>query len=65
MDGQTLNANLEMKKYNDQFLNSYLSVIGVPTKENMDEVYLKLYDLDRKISKIARSVDSRSKNRRK
>jgi hypothetical protein len=65
MDGQTLNANLDMKKYNDQFVNNYLSVMGIPTKENMDEVYLKLYDLDRKISKIARSVNSRSKTRRK
>lgn len=65
MDGQTLNANLDMKKYNDQFINNYLSVMGIPTKENMDEVYLKLYDLDRKISKIARSVNSRSKTHRK
>lgn len=65
MDGQTLNANLDMKKYNDQFVNNYLSVLGIPTKENMDEIYLKLYDLDRKISKIARSVSSRSGTRKK
>ena len=63
MDGQTLNTNLEMKKYSDQFVNNYLSAMGIPNKENMDEIYLKLYDLDRKISKIARSVKSKSRTR--
>ncbi len=58
MNGNILNGNLEAIRANQEFTNQYLSTIGLPTKENIDGVYLKLHDLDRKISEISRALKS-------
>lgn len=56
-NGKTLDTNLEMKQSSDRFMNWYLTSMGVPTKENIDEIYQKLHDLDKKISEIARNLN--------
>lgn len=56
-DRQTLDTNLEMKQSSDRFMNWYLTSMGVPNKENLDEIYQKLHDLDKKISEIARNLN--------
>jgi hypothetical protein len=61
MDGNILNTNLDMIKANDQLMNQYLNAMGLPTKESISDIYLKLHDLDRKISEIARAVNSKGK----
>lgn len=59
MDGNILDSNLEIKRLNDQFMNQYLSGLGLPTKENVDDIYQKLHEIDRKISEISRVVNSK------
>lgn len=61
MDGSILEANLEAIKINDQLTNQYLSAMGLPTKSNLDDIYQKLHDMDRKISEISRAVNSKKK----
>lgn len=56
-DGHTLDTNLEMKQASDKFMNWYLSSMGAPNKENLDEIYQKLHDLDKKVSEIARNLN--------
>ncbi len=58
MNGNILDSNLEIKRLNDQFKNQYLSSLGLPTKENLDDIYRKLHDIDRKISEIYRALNS-------
>ena len=65
LDGQTLDTNLDMKQASDRFMNWYLTSLGVPNKENMDEIYLKLHDLDKKISEIARNLNKLNGKRKK
>jgi hypothetical protein len=59
MDGNILDSNLDLKRLNDQFMNQYLSGIGLPTKENIDDIYQKLHEIDRKISDISRVINSK------
>jgi len=57
MDGNILNANLEVIKVNNQMMNQVLSAMGLPTKNNLEDIYKKLHDLDRKISEMARTLN--------
>jgi hypothetical protein len=59
MNGEILDNNLETIRANQQFWTQYFSTMGIPTKENIDEIYQKLTDLDRKISQVSRSVKSK------
>jgi hypothetical protein len=61
MDGNILDANLEAIRINDQLTKQYLSAMGLPTKDNLDDIYQKLHDMDRKISEISRAVNSKKK----
>ncbi|UCE73921.1 MAG: hypothetical protein JSV56_13015 [Methanomassiliicoccales archaeon] len=61
MDGNILNSNLEMIQANNRFMSQYLAAMGLPTKENLNDIYLKLHDMDRKISEISRAVNSKGK----
>ena len=60
MDGNILNGNLDIKRINDQFMGQYLSAMGMPTKENLNDIYLKLHDIDKKISEISRVINSKN-----
>ena len=62
MDGNILSSNLDMIKANDKLMNQSLNAMGLPTKENLNDIYLKLHDMDRKISEIAKAVNSKNKN---
>jgi hypothetical protein len=59
MDGNILEANLEAIKINNEHANKYLSAVGLPTKDNLDDIYQKLHDMDRKISEISRAISSK------
>jgi hypothetical protein len=59
MDGNILEANLEAIKIKDELANKYLSAMGLPTKDNLDDIYQKLHDMDRKISEISRAINSK------
>jgi hypothetical protein len=59
-NGHTLDTNLEMKQTSDRFANWYLSTMGVPTQQNVDEIHQKLHDLDRKMSDITRILNELS-----
>ncbi|UCE37932.1 MAG: hypothetical protein JSW00_01430 [Thermoplasmata archaeon] len=61
MDGNILKANLEALKITDELINQYLSAMGLPTKNNLDDIYQKLHDMDRKISEISRAINSKKK----
>lgn len=65
MDGNILDSNLEMTRINNELINQYLSAMGVPTRENLNDIYKKLHDMDRKISEIYRAVDSKKTTRKK
>jgi gas vesicle protein len=65
MNGNILDSNLEAIRANQEFINQYLSTIGMPTKENIDEIYSKLHDLDKKVSEISRAVKSQKTRRKK
>jgi hypothetical protein len=65
MNGNILDANLNMKRKNDEAVNTYLEAMGFPSKENIDEIYLKLHEMDRKLSKITREVKSKRSSRKK
>jgi hypothetical protein len=65
MNGNILDANLNMKRKNDEAVNKYLEAMGFPSKENIDEIYLKLHDMDRKLAKISREVKSKKSTRKK
>jgi hypothetical protein len=54
LNGHTLDANLELKKATESYSNLYLSSMGAPTQQDMDEIHKKLHELDRKMSDIAR-----------
>jgi hypothetical protein len=58
MDGNILNANLEAIKANNHMMNQTLGAMGLPTKNNLEDIYKKLHDMDRKISEIARTLNS-------
>jgi len=53
-NGHTLDTNLELKKAAEGYMNFYLSSIGAPTQQDMDEIHKKLHELDRKMSDMAR-----------
>ena len=65
MDGNILDSNLEMTRMNNQFMNQYLSAIGLPTKENLNDIYQKLHDMDRKLSEISRTINSKKTTRKR
>ena len=65
MNGNILDTNLDIKSQNQEIVNQYLESMGFPTKENIDEIYLKLHDMDRKLSKISRDVKTRRSSNRK
>jgi hypothetical protein len=64
MNGNILDANLNLKQQNDEMVNSYLDAVGIPTKENLDDIHYKLHELDRKISEISRAVKSQRSKRK-
>jgi hypothetical protein len=49
----------------DQLSKQYLSAMGLPTKENLDDIYKKLHELDRKISDIQRGLRSQRTTKKK
>jgi len=55
MNKNILNSNLDMKMLNEKMANQFLLSLGMPTKENIDDIYRKLYEIDKKLSKIARN----------
>ncbi len=59
MDSNILEANLEAIKINNELTNQCLSAMGLPTKNNLDDIYKKLHDMDRKISEISRTLNSK------
>jgi hypothetical protein len=61
MDGKILNSNLEAIKANNLMMNQYLCAMGLPTKDNLRDIYKKLHDMDRKISEMARTLNSMKK----
>ncbi len=63
MNGDVLTRNLEMLQESQQSMKQYLSAVGLPTKDHIDEIYRKLHELDRKISEVARTVNSSKDNR--
>ncbi|UCG68496.1 MAG: hypothetical protein JSV09_11880 [Thermoplasmata archaeon] len=65
MNGNILDTNLEAIKLNDQLTKQYLTSLGMPTKESLDEIYQKLHDMDRKLAGISRSVNSKNKGPKK
>lgn len=65
MNGNILDTNLDIKSQNQELVNQYLEAMGFPTKDNIDEIYLKLHEMDRKLSKISRDVKSRQSTKRK
>lgn len=60
MNGRILDSNLDIIRLNDQFMNQYLSSMGLPTKENLDDIRHKLHDIDRKLSEISRTLNSKT-----
>jgi hypothetical protein len=64
MNGNILDANLELKRQNNEMVNRYLEAMGMPTKENLDDIHYKLHELDRKISEISRTVKSQRSKRK-
>lgn len=56
MNGTVLDRNLEMMRLNEGFMNQYLSAAGLPTKEGINDIYRKLHEIDRKVSKLSRAV---------
>ncbi len=58
MNGNTLDSNLEMIRTNQAFMKDYLGMLGLPTKEHMDEVFLKLYEIDKKMREMNRSINA-------
>lgn len=58
MNGTILDKSLEMRRLNEQFMNQYLSAMGLPTKEGMNDIFRKLHELDRKVSEISRTIKS-------
>jgi hypothetical protein len=65
MDGEILDGNLELKKFNDKLVDQYREIMGLPTKENMDDIYYKLHELDRKLSSITRVLENQTTSDRK
>jgi hypothetical protein len=61
MNGEILDSNLETIRANQEYWTQYFSTMGIPTKENIDEIYQKLTDLDRKISEVNRSLKSKKR----
>jgi hypothetical protein len=57
MNGTILDRNMEIRRWNEQFMNQYLNYLGMPTKDNINEIYKKLHEMDRKLSQISRSID--------
>jgi hypothetical protein len=39
--------------------------MGFPTKENINEIYLKLHEVDRKLAKISREMKNGGSSKRK
>jgi len=64
-NGNILNSNLDMIRARDQLSKQYLSAMGLPTKENLDDIYKKLHELDRKISEIQRGLRSQRTAKKK
>ena len=60
MNGRILDSNLEIRRLNDQFMSQYLGAMGLPTKESMNDIYLKLHDMDRKLSEISRALSQKT-----
>ena len=64
-NGNILNSNLDMIHARDQLSKQYLSAMGLPTKENLDDIYNKLHELDKKISDIHRILSSQKTAKKK
>lgn len=65
LNGNMLDSNLNLISQNDEMVNQYLKTLGFPTKDNIDELYLKLHEMDRKLSKISRDIKTRKSSKRK
>jgi hypothetical protein len=61
MDGNIINVNLDAIITNNKIMNQYLDALGLPTRNNLEDIYKKLHDMDRKISEMARTLNSRKK----
>ncbi|MCK5547387.1 MAG: hypothetical protein KAI64_00120 [Thermoplasmata archaeon] len=58
MNGTILNRNLETMQLNEGVMNQYLNLTGLPTKEGMNDIFRKLHELDRKVSKLSRTLNA-------
>lgn len=65
LNGDILDTNLNLKQQNDEIVNRYLEAMGFPTKENINEIYLKLHEVDRKLAKISREMKNGRSLKRK
>ena len=65
LNGNILDTNMNLKQQNNELVNKYLETMGFPTKENINEIYLKLHEMDRKLAKISREVKTRQSSKRK
>jgi hypothetical protein len=57
MDGDLLGKNLESMQKGQEFLKDYFNIMGIPTKDNMDEIYQRLYKIDRKMREMSRAIN--------
>jgi hypothetical protein len=56
LNSMMMDRNLEFRQLNEKAMNQYLSSMGLPTREGLDDIYKKLHELDRKISDISRKL---------
>jgi len=65
MNGTILDRNMEIRRLNEQSMSQYLSFLGMPTKDSINEIYKKLHEMDRKLSQISRSIGTAQNPKKK
>jgi hypothetical protein len=56
--GSFVSSYLEVKRKSDSILERYCSKMNIPTKSEINGVYKKLHDLEKKVDKLSRSAKS-------
>ena len=54
--GKMMNSTLEFRKKNDELMEVYLRALRIPTKKDLDEVYLELANLRREIRNLSENI---------